>query len=161
MMLNNPFAQMKECRRRRQDDQFPIARIIMRGLLALFFAGAGAAHLVVPHELLRITPSWVPFPSTVILVSGLVELVCAVALLTQSLRYAAGIALAVYSLCVWPANFKHALEGIQIAQIPSAWWYHGPRLAMQPIIMWWSLFSAGVVDWPCTPSLHKATPKDG
>ena len=69
-------------------------------------------------ELLKITPNWVPFPTTVILVTGLGELVAAAALLTRPLRHWAGIALAVYSLCVWPANFKHALEGTQIAQIP-------------------------------------------
>jgi uncharacterized membrane protein len=130
------------------DERFPIARMVMRGILAMIFAGAGFAHLVAPHELLRITPDWVPFAPAVILVTGLGELACAAALLTQSLRYWAGIALAIYSLCVWPANFKHALEGIQIAHIPSTWVYHGPRLAMQPVIMWWSLFSAGVVDWP-------------
>jgi uncharacterized membrane protein len=84
--------------------------MVMRGILALFFAGAGFAHLLAPHELLKITPDWVPFASAVIFVTGFVELACAAALLTQSLRYWAGIALAIYSLCVWPANFKHALE---------------------------------------------------
>lgn len=131
-----------------RDERFPIARMVMRGILALFFAGAGFAHLLAPHELLKITPDWVPSASAVIFVTGFVELACAAALLTQSLWYWAGIALAIYSLCVWPANFKHALEGIQIAHVPSSWFYHGPRLAMQPVIMWWSLFSAGVVDWP-------------
>jgi uncharacterized membrane protein len=131
-----------------RDERFPIARMVMRGILALFFAGAGFAHLLAPHELLKITPDWVPSASAVIFVTGFVELACAAALLTQSLRYWAGIALAIYSLCVWPANFKHALEGIQIAHVPSSWFYHGPRLAMQPVIMWWSLFSAGAVDWP-------------
>ena len=125
-----------------------MARMVMRGVLAVLFAGAGLAHLIAPHELLKITPDWGPFAPAVILVTGLGELACAAALLTQSLRYWAGIALAIYSLCVWPANFKHAVEGIQIAHVPSTWLYHAPRLAMQPVIMWWSLFSAGVVDWP-------------
>jgi hypothetical protein len=30
--------------------------MVMRGILALFFAGAGFAHLLAPHELLKITP---------------------------------------------------------------------------------------------------------
>ena len=87
-----------------------MARMVMRGVLAVLFAGAGLAHLIAPHELLKITPDWVPFAPAVILVTGLGELACAAALLTQSLRYWAGIALAIYSLCVWPANFKHAVE---------------------------------------------------
>jgi uncharacterized membrane protein len=122
--------------------------MLMRGVLAIFFAAAGAAHLWAPSELLKITPSWVPFPSTVILITGLFELICAGALFARSLRFWAGIALATYSLCVWPANIKHAIEGIQVAHVPSTWWYHGPRLAMQPVIIWWCLFCTGVVDWP-------------
>ena len=130
------------------EERFPIARFLMRGVLAVFFGSAGIAHLVAPSDFLKITPDWVPFASTVIAVTGLIELACAAALLTGSLRCLAGIALAVYALCVWPANFKHALEGIQLAHVPSTWLYHGPRLAMQPVIIWCSLFSAGVVDWP-------------
>jgi len=28
------------------------------------------------------------------------------------------------------------------------WGYHAPRLALQPVLVWWALFCAGVVDWP-------------
>jgi uncharacterized membrane protein len=63
-----------------------MARMVMRGVLAVLFAGAGLAHLIAPHELLKITPDWVPFAPAVILVTGLGELACAAALLTQSLR---------------------------------------------------------------------------
>jgi uncharacterized membrane protein len=48
--------------------------MVMRGILALFFAGAGFAHLLAPHELLKITPDWVPSASAVIFVTGFVEL---------------------------------------------------------------------------------------
>jgi uncharacterized membrane protein len=64
------------------------------------------------------------------------------------LRRWAGIALAVYAVCVWPANFKHAFGGIDIPHLSSSWWYHAPRLALQPVIVWWALFCAGVIDWP-------------
>jgi len=46
------------------------------------------------------------------------------------------------------ANIKHAIEGVAVAHIPSSWWYHGPRLVLQPVIAWWALFSAGAIDWP-------------
>jgi hypothetical protein len=49
---------------------------------------------------------------------------------------------------VWPANIKHAFEGIDIAAIPSSWWYHGPRLLAQPVIIWWALFCSGAIHWP-------------
>ena len=95
----------------------------MRCVLAAFFAAAGVIHLLAPNALTAITPDWVPFPTQVIFFTGLFELAAAAGLLTKSLRRPAGIALAVYALCVWPANFKHAFEGIDIPSLPSSWWY--------------------------------------
>jgi uncharacterized membrane protein len=120
----------------------------MRWILAAFFLAAGIAHLTAPEALLSITPSWVPFAPQVIFVTGLLEFAGVLALLTQPLRYWAGIALALYTLCVWPANIKQAVDDIVIPGIPDTWWYHGPRLAFQPVIIWWALYCAGVIDWP-------------
>ena len=122
--------------------------MVMRWLMAAFFTIAGYFHLTSPAPFLAITPDWVPFAPWVIFVTGLCECAGALALLTRRLRWHAGIALALYALAVWPANFKHAFDGIDIAGLPSSWWYHAPRLALQPAIMWWALFSAGVIDWP-------------
>ena len=120
----------------------------MRWLLAAFFAAAGYAHLTAPAKLLAITPDWVPFAPQVIFVTGLFEFAAALALLTRPLRTWAAIALAIYTICVWPANIKHAFEAIDIAGLPSSWWYHGPRLALQPVIVWACLYAGEVIDWP-------------
>jgi uncharacterized membrane protein len=148
--------------------RFPVTRAVMRWLLAALFVAAGVGHLMVPGELLKITPDWVPFAPQVIFVTGLCEFAGALALVMNDmwsmifsenrrpffgimlgpLRYWAGIALAVYAVCVWPANFKHAFEGVDIPHLTSSWWYHGPRLALQPVIVWWALFCSGVIDWP-------------
>jgi hypothetical protein len=40
------------------------------------------------------------------------------------------------------------LEGIHVPPLPDGWWYHGPRLIMQPMLVWWALFCAEVIDWP-------------
>ena len=134
---------------------FGRARHVMRVALAIFFSAAGIAHLAVPDQLLLITPQWVPFARELIVLTGAFEIATSVALLTTPrLQHIAGIALAVYALCVWPANFRHALEGIDLPPIPNSWLYHGPRLALQPVIMWWALFSAEVIDWPWRRSTH-------
>ena len=117
-------------------------------VLAAFYAAAGVAHLWVPEKLLLITPAWVPYPTQVIMLTGVFELAASTALVTKPLRWWAGVTMALYALCVWPANFKHALDGIEMPYIGSSWWYHGPRLAFQPVIIWWALYSAGVTDWP-------------
>jgi uncharacterized membrane protein len=123
-------------------------RAVMRWTLAAFFTAAGIAHLWVPEKLLAITPSWVPFAPTVVFFTGVLEILGSVALVTRPLRWWAGVALAAYAVCVWPANFKHAIDGIDLPYIASSWLYHGPRLAFQPVIVWWALYCSKVIDWP-------------
>lgn len=125
------------------------ARRAMRWVLAAFYSAAGIAHILVPETLMLITPAWVPFPHALIIATGVFEIVASIALVSHTrLRWWAGIAMALYALCVWPANFKHAIDGIEMPVIGHSWWYHGPRLALQPVIIWWALFCAGVIDWP-------------
>jgi uncharacterized membrane protein len=126
----------------------PTRRAVMRWMLAALFVAAGIGHLAATDKFLAITPSWVPFAPQVIVATGVCELAGSVALLTRPLRWWAGVAFAAYAICVWPANFKHAIDGIALPPIPNSWLYHGPRLALQPVIMWWSLYSAEVIDWP-------------
>jgi uncharacterized membrane protein len=131
-----------------QPDRSTTSRAVMRWILALLYVAAGIGHLWAPDQFLAITPSWVPFAPQVIFITGCCELIGAVALVTKPLRWWAGVALAAYAICVWPANFKHAIDGIDLPHISSSWLYHGPRLAFQPVLVWWALYAAGVIDWP-------------
>jgi uncharacterized membrane protein len=123
-------------------------RAVMRWILAVIYAAAGIGHLWAPGKFLAITPSWVPFAPQVIFVTGLCELAGALALVTRPLRWWAGVAFAAYALCVWPANFKHAIDGIELPHVTNSWLYHGPRLVFQPVLIWWALYCADVIDWP-------------
>jgi uncharacterized membrane protein len=123
-------------------------RAAMRFVLAALYVAAGIAHLWTPDKLLAITPSWVPLAPQVIFLTGLFELAASAALVTRPLRQLAGVTMALYALCVWPANFKHALEGIDLPYLSNNWLYHGPRLVLQPVIIWWALYCADVIDWP-------------
>ena len=131
-----------------QADRSHTSRAILRWSLAAFYVAAGLAHLTAPDQLLAITPSWVPFAPQVIFITGLCEIAGAVALVTKPLRRWAGVALAAYAICVWPANFRHAIDGVQLPYIANSWLYHGPRLAFQPVLVWWALYCADVIDWP-------------
>lgn len=117
-------------------------------LLAIAYAYAGYRHLATPAPFLAITPPWVPHPAFVVAATGVAELAGAIGLLVPTTRKAAGWGLALYALCVWPANFHHALANVAIGGETLSWWYHGPRLAMQPLIIWWALWAGGVTDWP-------------
>jgi uncharacterized membrane protein len=116
--------------------------------MAALYAVAGILHLATPDPFLAITPDWVPAPHAVIALTGLCEIAGASALLTQRLRWWAGIMLALYAVCVFPANIRHAFAHVAIAGMTGSWWYHGPRLALQPVLVWWALFAGGVIDWP-------------
>lgn len=117
------------------------------GLSAAFLA-AGLFHLLTPRPFLTITPDWVPYPAQVIRLTGWCEIAGAAALLTHRLRRAAGLALALYAVCVFPANIKHATMQLPPGNLRLGWWYHAPRLALQPVIVWWALFAGGWIDWP-------------
>ncbi|WP_260581393.1 DoxX family protein [Sphingopyxis sp. PET50] len=123
-------------------------RMVLRWLLTLAYAYAGYRHLATPAPFLAITPPWVPFPAAVVDATGIAELAGAAGLTIPRLRKAAGWGLALYALCVWPANFHHALAHVAIGGETLGWWYHGPRLALQPVIIWWALWASGAVDWP-------------
>ncbi|MCF8709838.1 DoxX family protein [Rhizorhapis sp. SPR117] len=123
-------------------------RTILRWLLAVAYLFAGFAHLRSPGIFLTIMPQWVPFPAETIFITGLCEIAGAIALLTARLRYIAGVMLALYAVCVYPANIKHAIDGIAAGGTHPGWWYHAPRLAFQPVIVWWALFAGSVTRWP-------------
>ncbi len=123
-------------------------RTLLRWLLAVIYIVAGIAHLWAPDKFLAITPEWVPAPRAVIMITGLFECAGALALLTTNLRRIAGIMLAIYAVCVFPANIKHAFDHVEVWPFPDSWWYHAPRLTFQPVFVWWALFSGSVIDWP-------------
>jgi uncharacterized membrane protein len=124
------------------------ARDVMRWIMAVFYLAAGIAHLTLTGKFLLIVPDWVPFPRAVVLSTGICEIAGSIALVSTRLRRLAGLMFALYAVCVFPANVKHAIEGIDLSPVPDSWWYHGPRLALQPVLVWWALFCAGVIDWP-------------
>ncbi len=119
-----------------------------RVALAAIYLAAGALHLASPGTFLPIVPDWVPFPRPVVLATGLCEVAGGVGLLTARFRRAAGIALALYAVCVFPANIEHAMDDLAGAGGGLGWWYHGPRLLLQPVLVWWALVAGGVARRP-------------
>ena len=116
--------------------------------LAAVYAFIGVVHLVATDKMLPLMPDWVPEPRLVIQATGLSEIAGAAGLLTRPFRRAAALGLALYAVCVYPANLKHAFDHVPIAGIPDSWWYHGPRLAFQPVFVWAALWAGGLIAWP-------------
>jgi uncharacterized membrane protein len=123
-------------------------RTAARWLLSGLYLVAGVAHIARPDGFVAITPHWVPWPEQVVAFTGVAEIAGAIGLHIPRLHHAAGIALALYALCVWPANINHAINDIPLGGVHLGWWYHGPRLLLQPAIIWLALWVAHVIDWP-------------
>lgn len=117
-------------------------------MMIVFYAGAGVLHLRSPGGFAQILPGWVPYPDTVIAFTGICELLGAIGLTIPRLRWWAGVMLAAYAVCVFPANIRHAIDNVAIGGVQLSWWYHGPRMLLQPVLVWWALFCASVTDWP-------------
>lgn len=126
-------------------------RPALRWGLALFYAIAGLFHLARPEPFLRIMPGQVPLPETVVLATGIAELLGAAALLQpwlKRLRRAGAHGLALYALCVWPANINHFV--LDMARADRGWGlaYHVPRMLAQPVLIWLALWAGGAIEWP-------------
>jgi uncharacterized membrane protein len=116
-----------------------MTRAILRWLLAAFYFAAGVIHLIKPAPFLTITPDWVPAPKAVVLLTGVAEILGAIGLVqpfSARLRQAAGWGLALYALCVWPANINHLLMDMGRADGGLGLAYHVPRMFAQPVIIW-------------------------
>lgn len=113
------------------------------GLLIACYAVAGVAHLVVTEAMVRIVPAWVPYPRGVVIATGICELLGAAGLTQARWRPLAGRMLALYALCVWPANVQHAVMDLSRGTGLSIW-YHAPRLLAQPLLIWWALWAGRV-----------------
>lgn len=129
-------------------------RTVLRYVLAVFYLAAGVIHIAAPAPFLTIMPGWVPLPEQVVLWTGIAEVLGAIGLaqpLSLPLRRAAAVGLALYAVCVFPANINHfALDmarpdhGIGLA-------YHVPRMFAQPLLVWLALWTGGVTEWPWKP----------
>ena len=131
------------------------SRTIACILLVLFYGFAGVMHLAAPAPFLAITPVWVPFPEAVIAFTGLAELAGAAGIVQwrwPELRRAAGWGLALYALCVWPANFQHLFNDLASTDGGAGLGYHIPRLAAQPLLIWLTLWASGAISRKALPA---------
>ncbi|WP_114521671.1 DoxX family protein [Altererythrobacter sp. ZODW24] len=128
-----------------------MGKLICRLLLAAFYSFAGYAHIADPDPFLLITPDWVPMPRAVVIWTGVAELAGAVALLqswSKQLRRAGAIGLALYAVCVFPANINHFAMDMAREDGGAGLAYHVPRMIAQPVIIWLSLWAGEVINWP-------------
>lgn len=128
-----------------------MTRAMLRWALAAFYALAGYVHLADPAPFLAIMPPFVPAPEAVVAWTGVAELLGAAALaqgVSLTLRRAGAWALALYAICVFPANIHHFALDMARPDGGFGLGYHLPRMLAQPLLVWLALWTGGATDWP-------------
>ena len=111
-----------------------------RYALATMLAFTATAHFTpLRHNLVRMVPSWVRWPRAAVYFTGVCELAGAVGLLVPRVRLAAGIALIVFFILVFPANVKAARTGVGVgSKSATPLWLRAPMQVLFIVLTWWS-----------------------
>jgi uncharacterized membrane protein len=118
--------------------------ITARLLLALFLLVAGVGHLVAVEEFLGQVPAFLPLREEIVVVSGLVEIGLAVALVTLRGRRLAllGWGVAAFFVAVFPGNVWQLVNGSDSFGLDTTQ-ARVVRLFFQPLFVVWALWCTG------------------
>lgn len=135
-----------------------VPRLRWAWVVVVLFTASGVLHLVRPSAFEAQVPDFLPAQTLVVVVSGVLELACALLMLLPRTRRLGGLAAALLLVAVFPGNLWQTWE---------AWSDHRAgeagtaylvgtlvRLPLQlPLVWWtWRLWSAGSgVPQPPTP----------
>ena len=108
-----------------------------RGVLALLFVFAGVTHFTAPASHLAIMPPYLPWPSQLIAISGLAEILGGLGIIWAPTRRWAGWGLILLLIAVFPANVQALSTGMIMLghQVPT--WMLWLRLPLQLILLGW------------------------
>ena len=112
-------------------------------LAAVLYVGAGILHVRAPAAYLKIMPPYVPWPETMVYLSGIAEIAGGLGLLLPATRRWAAWGLVALLIAVFPANIYMATNHIRIGASPMPEWIAWARLPLQPVLIWWVLWCTG------------------
>ncbi len=106
-------------------------------VLAVFFVVAGSLHFLFPDPYLRMMPPFLPWPSGLVWISGVAEIVGGVGLLLPRWRRFAAYGLVLLLIAVFPANIYMAVAHVRFSGLLGNAWVQWFRLPLQvPLILW-------------------------
>lgn len=110
----------------------------------LWFAIGGVLHFVLLDTEMRIVPPYIPWPREAVLVSGVLELLGAAALLWRPSRRLAGMGLILLTLAVTPAHLYMLQRPELFPAVP--YWALVARLPVQVALLALIAWSCGVFE---------------
>ena len=102
-------------------------------IMALLYGYAGINHFIMPKFYLKITPPYLPFPKTINIIAGVVEVLLAIMLLIPDLSHWAAWGIIALLVAVFPANIYHyqkskgKMKRITLIRMP-----------IQGLLIWWA-----------------------
>jgi uncharacterized membrane protein len=120
-------------------------KAIARWVLGALMVAAGVAHFVALDPFLLLVPSWVPWPTAIVGVTGVMEIALGMGLVLApkgGLRRKVGWLLAVFLLAVFVGNVSQAVSGVDAFGLDTDAERWG-RLVFQPLLIAWALWSTG------------------
>ncbi len=104
--------------------------------LAGIFIVAGIYHFVAPKAFLRIMPSYIPFHKTMVIGSGIAEIVLGILLLFPATRSIAAWGVIILLILVFPANIEMVRTKKARMRLPM--WVVILRLPLQFLLIFWA-----------------------
>lgn len=108
-----------------------------RSMLTVFFVMAGTSHLLAPPAYLTIMPPYLPWPSQLVALSGIAEILGGLGVLLAPTRKWAGWGLIVLLIAVFPANVQALSTGMIVHGYQVPIWMLWLRLPFQLVLLGW------------------------
>ena len=117
------------------------ARARARVALSVFFAFTGIGHFVKTEELASMLPPSFPFRVAAVYVSGVLEVVGAIALWIKPIRWFTGLCLIAMLCAFLPVNIYAALHRVEFGGHELGPAYLLARVPVQALLIWWAWFA--------------------
>jgi uncharacterized membrane protein len=114
----------------------PTWRMISLYGMAALYIGAGINHFIHPNTYYLIMPPWLPLPMTLVIMSGVFEIVGGLLLLPAVTRKAAAWFIVLLLIAIFPANIQMMLNYYRADN--HHFWLTVLRLPLQLVLIWWA-----------------------
>jgi uncharacterized membrane protein len=112
-----------------------LGHLVGKRVFAALFIIAGVGHFIATDFFLKIMPPYLPFHLTLVLVSGVIEIVLGILLLVPSYSRLAAWGIMALLIAVFPANI-HVYTHQEFFPLP--WLVHLLRLPLQGVLIIWA-----------------------
>jgi uncharacterized membrane protein len=111
---------------------------LLRVILAVSLVIVGITHFTVCEQYMRIVPPQLPYPRSLVYLSGFYEILGGIGLLVPPVSQAAAWGLIALFIAVFPANINMAVNHINIDNIPDSDLLRVIRLPFQAVLIAWA-----------------------